>query len=197
MTQQVAISIANFWDHYAQAVTLGETGAEGENLLEWMRRYLGVGPYILEVGSGTGRIWELVENAHWDHWAFPSVAYDMCDVSPVMVEKCYENTGVKPTLLTSKTLPYDDDTFCLVISYSVLLHIPPANIAQHLAELARVSRRYVFVSTFDNSGDEPLTMYCFRHPYNDLFDAAGLEVVLFKAFRETRTGSYWLRKRGK
>jgi SAM-dependent methyltransferase len=177
-----------YWDARASSYAPGDCGVLGENLTIWIARYWPPIDNFLDVGSGEGRIYELVTG----NWA---VVYHMVDVAPEMVRKCQFQTQQPVALWDGATLPYIDNTFDWVLSFSVLLHVPPADIAQHIAELARVSRRFVFVSTYTGIvGD--LAPHCFRHPYERLFGEMGLSIVekcRFKGEKQTQ----WLLRKGK
>ena len=123
---------------------------------------------ILEVGSGDGRVY-----AYLDPW----IPYTMVDFVDSFREKCKEKTGIMPDKWDAKTLPYPDNSFDLVLSFSVLLHVPFEDIRNHLRELMRVSKQYVFIATCDTGGDYGLDEgHCFRHDYLSLFAELGYTV---------------------
>jgi SAM-dependent methyltransferase len=100
---------------------------------------------------------------------------------------CELRTGLRVDWWDGITLPYEDDSFDWVISFSVLLHVPPSDIARHVSEMLRVARRYLFVSTYTGSGDG-LAAHCFAHDYA-LFD--GLCEVEYRHFSE-EDNTQWL-----
>jgi ubiquinone/menaquinone biosynthesis C-methylase UbiE len=175
-----------YWDARAASYAPGDCGVLATSLLWWIDDQAVMGESMLEVGSGNGRIYELVVDLCPDM----EFGYQMVDIAPKMIAVCEAATGIKPQLWDGQRLPYDDNIFDWVLSFSVMLHVPPADIAQHIAEHARVSRRFVFVSTYTGIASS-LSSHCFRHAYEQLFEQAGLAVVERRRFkREQQT--QWL-----
>jgi len=153
-----------------------------------MGEYWRAGERVLEVGSGSGRIYRLVTR-----WL--PVHYEMCDISAAMAERCRAATGHTPAVYDiDGALPYDDGAFDWVLSFSVLLHVPPEGIRHAIAELARVSADWVFVSTFVDHGTSPLAPHCFRHDYEALFDEADLALCQTRYFTDEQQQQWLLCK---
>lgn len=137
---------------------------------------------ILDVGSGYGRMYEylkplgLTEN------------YTMCDFADSMRHRCERETGILPDDWDGITLPYADDSFDLVFTFSVFLHVIPEHVRGFFAEQARVSRRYIYVATL-REWEGTLGSHCFVHDYLKLFEESRFKVV-----REHKFGkrSHWL-----
>lgn len=94
---------------------------------------------ILEVGSGTGRLWvhSLAQvPAHWN--------VTVTDTSAAMVEKLQQELSAdrasrfRSTQADICSLPFEDDTFDLVVANHMLYHA--ADTEKAIAELARVLR---------------------------------------------------------
>ena len=134
----------------------------------------------LEVGSGYGRIYELLGHP---------MLMDMCDISTTMAEKCMEITQRIVYNWDGITLPFKDNSYDLVISYSVLLHVPPDQIRNHISELLRVGKE-VYIATY--SGIQSGEHY-FAHDYLELFKQLEAELVSCKTFGENRV-HYVVRK---
>jgi ubiquinone/menaquinone biosynthesis C-methylase UbiE len=112
-------------------------------------------PYAtsLELGCGTGfftlnlKLAGVVENAH------------VTDLSPGMVEVAQRNARglgfeVEGRVADAETLPYDDESFDLVLGHAVLHHIPDLDRA--FAEILRVLKpggRFVFAGEPTRHGD--------------------------------------------
>jgi 2-polyprenyl-3-methyl-5-hydroxy-6-metoxy-1,4-benzoquinol methylase len=160
-----------FWERRGASCPTGDTSLEplalsmGKIVTEHQRD----GDTFLDVGAGWGRVYLWLQK----NGIVDAGEYSMCDIAQSSIDKCSEMTGIVPRWWDSITLPYDDESFDWVISFSVLLHVPPADIAQHVAELVRVTRRYLFVSTYNGRG-LPLQPWCFEHDYDDVFETAGL-----------------------
>jgi ubiquinone/menaquinone biosynthesis C-methylase UbiE len=112
-------------------------------------------PYgtALELGCGTGffllnlKLAGVIDEGH------------VTDLSPGMVEVAQRNaTGlgfeVEGRVADAESIPYDDDTFDLVVGHAVLHHIP--NVEQALREVLRVLKpggRFVFAGEPTQYGD--------------------------------------------
>ena len=179
----------SYWDWRAPSYRPPELGRLGEQLLWWIDDYAELGESMLEVGPGNGRVYKLI----MDLWAGMDFDYQMVDIAPEMAMMCYANTGILPDIWDGKRLPYDDASYDWLLSFSVLLHVPPADIAQHVAELARVSRRFVFVSTYTSVSAFTFA-HCFRHNYDRLFKDAGLSVVDKRRFEREKQTQWLLKK---
>jgi SAM-dependent methyltransferase len=138
---------------------------------------------ILDVGSGDGRVYKFLRYPKIPRQIFVKKEnYKMCDFVDSFRKKCELNTSILPDKWDGKTLPYADDTFDLVISFSVMLHVKPEDIDEFIKEHARVSKKYIFVATwhednFSGSGQS----HCFHYNYFDIFEKLGLKVLESKS----------------
>lgn len=110
-------------------------------------------PTVLEIGCGTGfftlnlMLAGVIKEAH------------VTDISPGMVAVAERNARdlgltVHGKVADAETLPYDDDTFDLVVGHAVLHHIPDVELA--LREVVRVLKpggRFVFAGEPTTYGD--------------------------------------------
>ena len=134
---------------------------------------------FLEVGSGYGRIYNELEDSNI---YFPLGNYSMCDFVESMRYNCLRNTDILPDYWNGKTLPYPDKQFDFVISFSVLLHVPPSDIEDVFAEHIRVCKKHFFIATY-NSGLDHLAPHCFEHDYKKLFEKHDLKIIDEKFFQ--------------
>lgn len=134
---------------------------------------------FLEVGSGYGRIWIELSSMHPD----PYIDYSMCDFVNSMRYNCQQRTGELPDKWDGKTLPYPNNYFDFVISFSVLLHVPPCEIERVFAEHVRVCKKHFFIATYAG-GLEKLAEHCFEHDYKKLFEKYDLKVIDEKFFQD-------------
>ena len=155
---------------------------EVENLLNIIGPNMFTYP-ILEVGSGYGRIYKTLVAVVSDYLEPKNLSFfTMCDFVESMRYKCLRNTDVLPDYWDGNELPYNDNEFDLVISFSVLLHVPPENIEQILKEHARVCNKYLFIATYFGGLDR-LAEHCFGHDYKSLFKKLNLKIEDEKFFQ--------------
>jgi len=129
---------------------------------------------ILEVGSGNGRVYLYLN----DKKIANKNNFTMCDFSNSFRKVCYKNTKIYPDSWDGKKLPYKDNEFDLVISFSVLLHVLPDDIENFFEEHLRVSKKYCFIATWYENLDRIQSKdYCFEHDYYSLFSKNKLKIL--------------------
>ena len=110
-------------------------------------------PDALELGCGTGFfLLNLMQAGVIEHGS-------VTDISPGMVEVAKRNAAslgldVEGRVADAETLPYDDESFDLVVGHAVLHHIP--DVEQSLREVMRVLKpggRFVFAGEPTKYGD--------------------------------------------
>lgn len=156
---------------------------EIENLEKIANKFIVINSMFLEVGSGYGRIYNalkrqlrLTRTEQGKHNISDKMPYTMCDFVESMRYNCLRNTGRLPDYWNGITLPYPDKQFDFVISFSVLLHVPPADIETVFAEHVRVCKKYFFIATY-NGGLDKLAPHCFEHDYKSLFEKHDLKIT--------------------
>lgn len=147
------------------------------DLVEWIRVMASdqTWPRILDIGSGSGRLFQYLsrENIEAD--------VTMIDFVDTAIKLCEENTGHKPDKWDGEVLPYEDNSFDLVVMMDLLLHVHPDKIVQVINEAKRVSNYYVYMNTVE--WDQPEIKedtWCFAHNFTPLFD--GLLPTLHKKY---------------
>ncbi len=151
--------------------------AEGTTLARTLRLLAPVS--VLEVGSGWGRLYialkplGLAENV------------TLCDFTDHQRKRCLNVTGVRPDAWDGVMLPYGDDSFDLVVSFDVMLHVPPADLARFVAEHVRVTRRWLYVATVRKGDQDKMAPHCFVHEY----DFAPMKEVWLAKFNRR---AHWL-----
>ena len=172
-----------YWERRAvSGGAFDDTPALFSSLRDWIYTHASPADTFLEVGSGTGRVYRATQ----------IVYYYACDIAPTYADQCYDNTGVSPIIWDGVTLPYGDNTFDWVISFSVLLHVEPENIAHFVAEHLRVAKSYVFVSTYTGQSKD-LAAHCFKHDYDSLFK--GVRVKEQRHFADLSNTQWLLQRR--
>lgn len=94
----------------------------------------------LEIGCGYGRILNVTRSCLNDPFIIVGI-----DFARPQLEKAraFLGGGCRLVQATATELPFADNTFELVYSIGVLMHIPPTKIKEALRETIRVSGRYV------------------------------------------------------
>jgi len=167
-----------------------DTSDEVANLTRLVKTYVRDGDKILEVGPGYGRIYQHLLDQGVDRQSFT-----LCDFVESMRQECLTRTKVLPDAWDGKTLPYDDDTFDFVISFSVMLHVPTSDIVNHWNEHVRVCRKFLYVATY-NGRTADAADHCFGHTYWDYIYAWGLRVADCRHFKDETRINWLLEKRG-
>lgn len=181
---QMAYHPRTYWQWRGSECDAAECPDELDSLNGWLKSLKAEG--ILEVGSGWGRIY-----SQWRDLGLDG-SYTMCDFVESMLDGCQQATGIRPDEWNGKRLPYPNDAFDLVVSFSVFLHVPPIDIKAMLAEHVRVCGRWLFVASLD-SYDDRLSPHCFIHDYELLFAELGLEVADKHQFDNR---AHWLLRKG-
>lgn len=107
------------------------------------------GMTILDVGSGNGDFWkERLHNAPICDFTFSDASAGMVS----LMKDTFKDTNVTIKQLDVTRLPYDDNTFDVVIATSMLYHI--ADISKALSELSRVLKTggKLYASTYSIHG---------------------------------------------
>jgi ubiquinone/menaquinone biosynthesis C-methylase UbiE len=164
-------------------------GIEDDVELHYMEKAvkdLGLAPdsEILEVGPGYGRIYKLLTGMGFNRTR-------MCDFVDSMRQECYIRTGIVPQKWDGKTLPYDNDSFDMVVVFDVLLHVPPKDLDNFLKEIKRVSSRLIYVATY-KKGIPKLAPHVFEHNYKKRFE--DLTTIKEKEFNRPGNGFVATRK---
>lgn len=157
---------------------------------------------MLEVGSGHGRIYEFLRR---EGLASPS-NFRMCDFVESMLDGCEKRVGIRPDLWDGKRLPYEDYSFDLVISFSVLLHVLEPNLIPVMREHLRVARKAVYIATCTMGIPEGSTGKCRHHDYFGALDVlcqdgewetSPLRTVIFRGNNGKRDWErvHWVLKR--
>jgi SAM-dependent methyltransferase len=104
------------------------------------------GARTLEIGCGRGRWLRFFR----DREAHPTGV----DISPEAVSECVEQ-GLDAIVASAEDLPFPADSFDLVVSVTVLLHLPPESQLRAASELERVCRPGGAVLLLEGTASDP------------------------------------------
>ena len=107
-----------------------------ENLLPWALEGVDLGDHILEIGPGPGLTTDLLRTR------VPNIT--ALEVDPLLTDSLksrMENTNVRVMQGDATDMPFDDQQFSAVVSFTMLHHVPSAALQNKLlAEARRVLR---------------------------------------------------------
>ena len=131
-TDDTASEIDRYWS--TSIMEMGIHAIEGLGCLEYCK----VGGSILEVGCGTGHIWDILKGTNIGK-------YTGLDISPAML-KIFKNKAPDIDLIegNSAALPFADDSSDATICMEVIRHI--TNFEDTIRELYRVAKRVAIFS---------------------------------------------------
>lgn len=151
-------------------------------MARWIEAY---GPEnILDVGCGYGRIYQYLRKSY-------NGPITMCDFVDSFRARCEKVTGILPDKWDGHTLPYNDNAFDLVLSFSVLNHVPVEDLDPIFSEHVRVAAKWVYVRVglpARSKGKD------FRHDYLALFEEHNMTVLRNRTTRHTQAADWWLGK---
>jgi len=105
---------------------------------------------ILDVGCGKGFM------LHDFHLLMPDAALTGIDISQYSIENTIEDMQVYVQVADAKELPFEDDSFDLVIAINTIHNLPLEECKTSIREIQRVSRKHAFltVDAWRNDEDE-------------------------------------------
>ena len=148
------------------------------------------GSRVLELGCGTGDIWkehlDLIDDAS---------QLILSDFSEGMLKTAKENLGEHPNVeyqvINIQNIPYENDSFDVVIANMMLYHVP--NLQKGLSEVARVLKESgtFYCATYGENGiihymEGLLKEYGLKNTTNKAFTLQNGEEILTGHFRRVR-----------
>lgn len=128
----------------------------------------GIAPgYAYEPGCGRGQ--NLV--------ALQEIGWEVCGAEPNEQARTVAKEHLPFVYADDiRRTPYGDDTFDLVLTAGLLIHIAPADIRKAVYEIARISYRYVLLIEYAAAEEETVEYrgrqdFLWRRPYGKLFQA--------------------------
>lgn len=154
---------------------VGDNILDAAPMVEVVRR---IKPYsVLEVGCGTGLVLEALVKM------VPNVVG--VDFSKPRIQKSKRISEV--VLSHACNLPFRKCSFDIVLTRTVLMHVPPENIEKAVHEMVRVSKRHVACEEFYSYKEVQLDPHCFNHEYPTLFHREGLKIVRHQFYKSNNS----------
>jgi SAM-dependent methyltransferase len=162
--------IARFWEQKAESIHAewGHGRHDFDVLRDVLRRYRPA--RLLDAGCGSGRLFPLYQECGIPH----VVGVDVSETALEIARNTYPDAQLYHMELVE--LDFPPSAFDLCICNRVLQHVPPADIRNVIASLARVSR-VVYVNELAESDGLEQTFFMHRHDYRQLFGEAGLSCL--------------------
>lgn len=127
---------------------------------------------VLEIGCGIGR-WALSLQHHGIH-------YTGIDISPKMVEIAKKRVSAAFFTMSADALTFEDEQFDLVVSVTVLQHIPYEQQHTAITQLCRVTKKGGYILLIEDTKSPEKTFNLFSHArttWETLFVTKGCSLV--------------------
>lgn len=134
---------------------------------------------VLEVGCGFGRNLKFL----LEQGIGPEILTGV-DISAQLLEQA--DLPVRLVRANVLNLPFTDRQFDLVFTHGLLMHLAPRQLPRALAELTRVSRKYLILIEEIRTRPQQLNYFTFAHDYDKILAKLPLKVMVKKK------GRYWL-----
>lgn len=168
-------------------------------LLSRLLKKSGKGKTVLEIGCGIGRWAAYLQED-------PAVCYTGIDISPKMVEIAKRRIPSAAFFtMSADALTFSDEQFDLVVSVTVLHHIPLTQQYKAVAEMCRVTKKGGYIILIEDTRAPETLFNLFvhkRHEWKQLFEDNGCKlryIINHKCditFSLVRYGNSLMRKAG-
>jgi ubiquinone/menaquinone biosynthesis C-methylase UbiE len=127
---------------------------------------------ILEAGCGFGR------NLRWlvSQGINPAQLTGI-DISSVLLAQARLPNSVRLIRGNVLRLPFSSDSFDLVFTHGLLMHLSPCQLPQALSELTRVSQKHLILIEEVRSRPRQLNYFTWAHDYDKMIAALPIQVV--------------------
>lgn len=143
--KEIQQKVTNFYDQTCGAFS--QTRGAWWSDLEFIRKYLKKPGRLLDFGCGNGRLLDFLEKEKTD------LEYQGADVSRGLIEIAKEKHPTKTfiVLKDANKLPFESESFDLVVAIAVFHHLSPEMARKTLQELKRILKK---------DGEIILTLWC-------------------------------------
>ena len=165
-----------FWDDWAEDFAQDDWQRKVHPQHEWLlKKIQEIQPQsILEVGCGFGR------NLAYIQKYMSGIPLSGIDISEKMIQQAKKmlDSSVELKVGKAENLPYSDDSFDLVFTHGVLMHVDPKSVLKTMIELVRVSTSHIIMI---EQNYKPDNAYTFIHTYQDILSQLPVDIVEYKS----------------
>lgn len=137
----------------------------------------------LEIGCGFGRLTPWIADYSDQHYAVEPEESLLASARQMHPEVAYANT-------TAQDLPYPDNKFDLVVSWTVLMHVPDEQIRDVCDELCRVTGDEATVILAEKTGDQFETARSFTRSADEYGELLGPFTLAGSMSRPMKSGGW-------
>lgn len=153
---------------------------------------------VLELGSGRGELWNYYfENASLQSYEMDITLSDFSEGMVDYLQHCYQGKGISIQKIDIVDIPFENDTFDLIIANAMLYHVKDIDLA--LSEVSRVLKKdgLFYCSTSGMNGMAQF-LYCaldklgipYNHEFNISFTLQNGTQLLGKQFSKVERRDY-------
>jgi ubiquinone/menaquinone biosynthesis C-methylase UbiE len=130
---------------------------------------------VLDVGCGFGRVTKLIDQ-RFD--CSRIVGIDLSEYQIANARKYAGDRNIEFNTGNVLNMRFSDESFDLVFSCTLLMHISPRKVRRAISETVRLSRRYVInVDWYEADYDGPRAQHNWCHDYFDLYGKTDFRVT--------------------
>src|SRR3989338_3598622 len=130
---------------------------------------------ILEAGCGFGRNLNfLIEQR------IRSEILTGADISAKLLAQSGLPKAVKLVRADVLNLPFNNRSFDLVFTHGLLMHVNPRNLNRAMAELIRITKKYLIIIEEVRPWPQPLNYFTWVHDYDKIIKSLPLKVMIKK-----------------
>ncbi|OGL59943.1 hypothetical protein A2752_04510 [Candidatus Uhrbacteria bacterium RIFCSPHIGHO2_01_FULL_46_23] len=130
---------------------------------------------ILEAGCGFGRNLNfLIEQR------IRSEILTGADISAKLLAQSGLPKAVKLVRADVLNLPFNNRSFDLVFTHGLLMHVNPRNLNRAMAELIRITKKYLIIIEEVRPWPQPLNYFTWAHDYDKIIKSLPLKVMIKK-----------------
>lgn len=168
-----------FWNTWSKTFMDDPWQVDTHPQHEWLLQKIDIKSQksILEVGCGFGRNMKYLIDQGINPKRITGV-----DISPEMIKKARKYLRKGSTLKTGNILelPFKDNSFDLVFTHGVLMHVEPKNIQRAISELVRVSKKKIILIEQNYGGN----YYTFIHNYRKTLKHLNINIVEYNTSKK-------------